>query len=390
MVDCDIITDAQAWRKVAGELMHEPCVAVDIESNGFHRYPERVCLIQIGVPKGTYILDPLAVEDLEALGVLLSDSRIEKVFHACDYDLRSLDRDYGFRVVNLFDTGLAARFLGVKQTSLKNVLKEFLHVNVTKSQQFQRADWSRRPLPAEMVDYAASDVAYLLPLKDVLVKRLSAVGREGWVAEECTRMEGVTYVSPEPPEKAFLSIKGSGRLSPRELAVLRELYIFREGEALRRGRAPFRVVSNQVLLHLAQNPRADLERVPGLGKGLLREQGREIRRALKRGLAASPYERPRPAESRSPWTKSARDRFAALKKWRNERAQSMGLDPALLWPTGSLERLAKYPRLLDEEMSSAGTTGVRRWQQGACGEEMRALLKTPAPQNGRKPRKTNP
>jgi ribonuclease D len=370
--------------------MHEPCVAVDIESNGFHRYPERICLIQIGVPKGAYILDPLAVEDLEALGVLLSDSRIEKVFHACDYDLRSLDRDYGFRVINVFDTGLAAKFLGVKQTSLKSVLKEFLNIDVEKNQQFQRADWSRRPLPAEMVDYAASDVAYLLPLKDVLVKRVSALGREGWVAEECARMEAVAYVAPEPPEKAFLSIKGSGRLSPRELAVLRELYIFREREALRRGRPPFRVVSNQVLLHLAQNPRADLERVSGLAKGLLHEQGKELRRALKRGLTASPYERPRPVGSRSPWTKSARNRFASLKKWRDERARSLGLEPAPLWPTGSLERLAKYPNVVDEEIGGTSKTGVRRWQQDAYGEEVRKLLKTSAPHKGRKLGKTQP
>lgn len=147
-------------------------VAVDIESNGFFRYHERICLVQLSSGDTAFLVDPLAIEDLRPLGELLGDLSVEKVFHAGDYDLRSFDRDWGFRLNNIFDTGIAASLIGSQQLSLQAVVEEYAGVKLEKHRNLQRSDWTKRPLSPEAVKYAASDVLHLLKVREELSARL--------------------------------------------------------------------------------------------------------------------------------------------------------------------------------------------------------------------------
>ena len=166
---------------------------MDIESNGFYRYPERVCLVQLATADGVFLIDPLAVEDVGALGELLAAPSVLKIFHAADYDVRSLRRDWGFHIKPLFDTGIAAAFAGSERLGLAAALKEYLGVEVSKSKQLQRADWTIRPLSRAMVAYAAEDVAHLERLAGLLRERLDALGRREWVDEECERLANARH-----------------------------------------------------------------------------------------------------------------------------------------------------------------------------------------------------
>ena len=260
----ETITVAARLQTVVESASTQPRVAVDLESNGFHRYPERVCLVQIAVGDAAYFVDPLSVEDVSPLGRLLADTTVEKVFHSADYDVRSLDRDWGFRVGGLFDTSIAAAFTGSERLGLAAVLKEHLDVDVPKSKKLQRADWTLRPLSDEMLRYAAEDVLHLARLRKTLHGKLLKLGRTGWVEEETERLAAVRH-SPQDPEWGFLSMKGSRDLDGRGLAVLRSLHGFREKEARRRDRPPFKVLSDAVLVALASEPHSDLARVKGIG-----------------------------------------------------------------------------------------------------------------------------
>ncbi len=176
------LVKTQSQLEAAIELaLKQSRVAVDLESNGFYRYPERVCLVQLAVGPSVYLIDPLALEDPSPLGELLADAAVEKVFHSADYDIRSLDRDWGFPVRGLFDTSIAAAFVGAERLGLAAVLKEYLDVEVNKSKRLQRADWTRRPISDELLRYAAEDVRHLARLRTLLYDRLDSLGRTEWV-----------------------------------------------------------------------------------------------------------------------------------------------------------------------------------------------------------------
>ena len=146
MSQIELVSVESQLAEVVERISRAPRVAVDIESNGFFRYHERVCLVQLASAETAFLVDPLAIEDMRPLGDLLGDRSVEKVFHAADYDLRSLDRDWGFRVNNLFDTGIAAGFVGSKQLGLQSVVEEHAGVELAKHRKLQRSDWTLRPL----------------------------------------------------------------------------------------------------------------------------------------------------------------------------------------------------------------------------------------------------
>ena len=370
----ETIADAARLETVVDTASRQTRVAVDLESNGFHRYPERVCLVQIAVGDEAYFVDPLSVEDVSPLGRLLADASVEKVFHSADYDVRSLSRDWGFRVHGLFDTSIAAAFTGSERLGLAAVLKEHLDVDIPKSKKLQRADWTLRPLSNEMLRYAAADVLHLARLREVLHGKLRKLGRTGWVEEETERLAAVRHSEPDP-EWGFLSIKGSRDLDGRGLAVLRSLHDFRESEARRRDRPPFKVLSDAVLVALAAEPGSDLMRVKGIGPYAYRRNSSGLRSAIREGLGSAPVKRPRPLPSGRPRLSRA-DREAAakrlrlLKQWRLEHAGRLKLDPGLLWPAPSLERLSVEPGDFDGEAKS---DEVRQWQRRELGQSLRAL-----------------
>ena len=370
----EVVTAGPRLAAVCDSAMRQPRVAVDLESNGFYRYPERVCLVQLATSEDVHIIDPLSIDDPAPLGKLLADPSVGKIFHSADYDIRSLDRDWGFRVRGLFDTSIAAAFVGSEKLGLAAVLKEYLDVDVDKNKKLQRADWSKRPLTDEMLGYAAQDVIHLGTLRAVLDAKLAKLGRTEWVREETERLAGVRYTPPDD-EWGFLSVKGSRDLDGRGLAVLRSLHSFRENEALTLDRPPFKVLSDAVIAALAADPRADIGKVKGIGRYGRGPGASAVRRAVREGLRAEPVRRPRAPRNGGPRLSPrerarARERLRLLKDWRSKQAKQLGLDPPLVWPAVSLGRLAARPDSLPSELECED---VRRWQRREFAESLAAL-----------------
>lgn len=365
----ELVTDRDRLARAVKAALREPVVALDTEANGYHRYPERVCLIQLATPKRLYVIDPIEIDDMSPLGPLLDSRRVEKVIHGADYDIRGLDRDWGFRVANIFDSSIAARFAGMEKIGLAAALEECLGIHVEKLKRLQRADWSRRPLSKEALTYAAEDVAHMLPLRDALLERLQRLGRAAWAAEECARLEEIRYAPPDPPEVACFSYKGSRDLDGRGRAILKELAVAREAEALRRGVPTFRIMRSEDLVGVAAAP----DDQDSVGKLLKRSHpgfANRLRRALSKGRKARPD--PRPRSTAPPrMTAEQQARLKELKEWRNARAAELALDVSVIWPAASLDRLAREPERLTEEL---GESDVRRWQAERFGQSLTEVL----------------
>lgn len=365
----DIVNRPDQLSSSARELAGADIIALDTESNSFHHYPEQLCLIQIASRHKVYIIDTISLHDLAPLRDVLSDVSIDKVLHAADYDIRSLDRHSGLHIRNVFDTSIAARFTGVTRLGLGVLTRDLLGIILNKSKYLQRADWGRRPLSAEALEYAATDVRHLMALKDILDRQLRTLGRETWVAEECGRIEEVRYTAPNL-EMAYLDIKGSKDLDGRELAVLQSLVRFREAEARIQHRPPFFVLPDPALIYLAVNPQRNLVEVPGLGQIGAKRFREGLQQALRNGITAPPVQRPPRVEFvRS--TEAESKRLTHLKAWRTSLGSSLSLDPSLLWPLASLERLAKAPDTLSVELTSGS---IRSWQRNVVASSLQDCL----------------
>ncbi len=353
----------------AREMVGSHTIALDTESNSFHHYPEQLCLIQIASLHKVYIIDTISLYDLAPLRDVLADVSIKKVIHSADYDIRSLDRHSGLHIRNVFDTSIAARFTGITRLGLAALTRDLLGITINKSKRLQRADWGRRPLSAEALEYAATDVHHLIALKEILDQQLRTLGRETWVDEECTRIEEVRYTAPNL-ETAYLYVKGSKDLDGRELAVLQSLFLFREQEARRQHRPPFFVLPDASLIFLATSPEAALSEVPGLGQTGLKRFGQGLQQALHNGITAPPIHRPHPIKAVRASEEQVQ-RLSRLKEWRTSLGFGLSLDPSLLWPLTSLERLAKAPDTLSVELTS---DNIRHWQRDVVASSLQACL----------------
>jgi ribonuclease D len=367
----EIVTQPSQLDAAIRYMAASPSIAVDTESNSRHHYPEQLCLIQISTSSKVYIIDTIVLKDITPFGAILADASIQKVIHGADYDVRCLDRHYRFRVRNLFDTSVAARFAGATEFGLAALIKNMLGVTILKSERLQQSDWGRRPLSAEALDYAASDVHHLFALRDKLEKHINELGRTEWVAEEFVRLEDLRYTAPNL-ETAFFSVKGAQDLDGSGMAVLRSLFLFREEESRRQGRPPFFIIPDGALVSLAANPRANLSTVSGLGPVGLQRFGSGLQQALREGQAAPPVQR-QPVIYERP-TQEQFNLLNRLKAWRTAKAAALSLDPSLLWPTPSLERLAKDPASFEIEIGSAA---VRRWQRDQFAAAIKACLDSP-------------
>ena len=360
-------------------LRREPLVAADTEAASFHRYHDRIFLVQLASPSLTAIIDPLAIADLSPVGGLLDDPKVEKIFHDADYDLRILDRDCGFRARRLFDTRIAAQLAGEPAVGLAALLEKYVGVKLAK--EHQKADWSRRPLPPAMLAYAAADTEHLPALREALRARLSALGRLPWAEEEFTRLEELRWTGP--PEggaaaDAFLRVKGAKALPPRQLAALRELYRWREGVAAEQDRATFRIIGNDALLAVARAlPRsaAELGRVGQLPGALAGRHGPALLDAVSRSLALGEADLPRVERTpRPPRDTSVEARVERLKAARNGVAQELGLEPGVLCGRSTLEAVARALPLPNDRAGLARIGELRRWQIEALGDALLAAL----------------
>jgi ribonuclease D len=347
-------------------------LCLDTEADSMHHYPEKVCLIQLAVGGSSYLIDPLGAIDLSPLAPVLEDVGRSKILHGSDYDLRVLHRDFGLRICGLFDTMIAARLLGEPALGLSALLEKHLDVKLDK--RYQRADWSRRPLPEAMMRYAALDTHYLETLAGKLRRDLRRAGREEWAGEEFRRLEQVRW-SDAPDGEAFRRVKGSGGLNRRGLAVLRELFTLRDAEARRRDRPPFKILHNEVLIRLASERPTDEEQLAAMrGMPAAWRRGEKARRlvaAVGRALELPEGQLPDKQVRRRP----ARDRHheARLKKLCSERdavARRLGIDPATLASRAVLERMVTR---LEKSENPLSIPELRRWQAGLLEPALRGL-----------------
>jgi ribonuclease D len=324
-----VVTSDGQLRRLLPTFFAGPQLAFDTESNSLHAYRERVCLIQVSTRETDYLIDPFALEDLSPLAPLFSAPAIEKVFHAAEYDLACLRRDFGFQVSNLFDTRVAARTLGRPRSGLGDLLGEFFAVHLDK--RHQRANWGKRPLPEMLLDYARLDTHYLLALRDRMMDELGRAGRMDEAREECQRIAATPLASTENGDQAFWRVTNARKLGGPQAAVLRELYAQREAEARRRDCPPFKVVSDEALMALTQampRSRAALERIPGLPPRARQRYGASWLAAVERGLESTPPVRP----SNRNGDEAAQARFQRLREWRRKAAEAHGVESDLILP----------------------------------------------------------
>ncbi len=347
-----------------------PLLAVDTEAASFHRYHDRIYLIQVSTREVTAVVDPLAVADLSALGRRLQDRSTEVIFHDADYDLRILSRDYGFTATSLFDTRIAAQLLNEPGIGLAALLHKYLGITLDKK--FQRADWSMRPLAPGMLEYAAGDTRDLATLRDILKEQLVTLGRWHWAEEEFILLEGTRWSQSGPPEEAYLRIKGSKTLRGHQRAVLRELFAWREGVASQLDRAPFRVLMNEAMITIAKAMPADdvaLRELKALSPDQLRRRGPELLEAIGRGVRAPAESIPVFERTRRPAPDLAYEaRLERLKVARNAAAERIPLAPGVLCANGILEAIARLEPKRAEDLASV--EGMRRWQREVLAEDL--------------------
>lgn len=368
------ITSSEDLASLARHVAGESLIAVDTEAASFHRYVDRIYLIQLSTRNETAIIDPLTVGDVGPLGEILADPKVETIFHDADYDLRTLDRDYGVRARQLFDTRIAAQLLGEPAIGLAALLEKYLHVTLNKK--YQRADWSRRPLTPEMLDYAAMDTRYLPPLRDELRRQLEELGRLTWAIEEFARLESLRYTATSANGDSYLRIKGARALSRRGLAVLRELAHWRDAVAAELDRASFRVMPNEALLALAASPPASrevLKAVPGVSPKLVDQRADELFQALGRGQSLPEKDLPKfPRGERRTSDPAFDKRVEHLKAVRNAAAEQLKLDPGVLCPRGTLEAVAWAKPASMGDLSKV--PDFRKWQIEVLGKDLLKAL----------------
>ena len=331
-------------KKAAGDLLSYPRLAVDTEANSLHAYREQLCLIQFSTPLTDYLVDPLSIKDLLALNHIFENPGIEKVFHAVEYDLVCLKRDVGINVVNLFDTMQAARILGYQQVGLDAVLSR--KIGITLDKKYQKADWGKRPLSQEMLNYARLDTHYLLELRDSLQTELEERSRWELACEEFIRLaQGNGNGKAHIP--AWQRVKGGQKCSDRQLTILQELCIWRETQARRMNRPLFRVMEDQSLVAIAQAAPQDHDRLSAIG--LTARQidiyGDQILRAVERGKEITPISRPHLLRPNQAYL----DRLKILSDWRKTAALKFGTESDIILPKNWMHLIAeKNPKSMSE------------------------------------------
>lgn len=332
------IDGPKALEKLARILQQQAAISVDTESNSLFAYREQVCLIQFSTESADYLVDPLAIADLSVLAPVFADPAIEKIFHAAEYDLICMKRDFGYEFNNLFDTMLAARILGKSGLGLGSMLEAEFGVQVDK--RLQRANWAKRPLSPAMMAYARMDTHYLIALRDILRPQLAESGRLALAEEDFRRMTRVNAGSHENGAGGCWRIAGAQDLTPRQAAVLMQLCAFRDQRAKAIDLPPFRILPNQTLLELAKlmpRRRAELNNVFGLSPKLLERFGQGLLEAVERGVVGPPAYRP-PVPRHSD---AVLGRLEALRNWRKLTARDLGVESDVILPREMLELIAE-------------------------------------------------
>jgi len=357
-------------RRLVDKLRREPLLAVDTESNSLYAYNERVCLVQLSTRTQDVIVDPLAVDDMSPLGTLLADPAIETVFHAAEYDIISLKRDFGFEFASVFDTMLAARICGWAKTGLGNILEEQFGVRAQKK--YQRANWATRPLPPDQLEYAQVDTHYLPMLRDRLHAELVATGCLEEALETFADLPALAPAGHSFDPEGYWRLHDTRLLTRQQMAIVRELYLLRDALAQARDWPPFKVFGDRTLVEIAMlAPRRpeDLLTVRGLAPRLVQRDGPAIVEAVQRGRQARP---PHPPHRSTPPSPDVQARYDALHNWRKARAAARGVESDVIVPRETLWTLARLAPQRLEELD--GIQGLGPWRRVRYGAELIAVI----------------
>ena len=370
LADPILITRRAALHRLAEALRRETILAVDTESNSLYAYREQVCLIQFSTKSHDFLVDPLSLDDMTPLAPIFSDNRIEKVFHAAEYDLICMKRDFNFEFSNLFDTMLAARILGWEAIGLGAMLKSEFGVRVDKRN--QRANWGQRPLPKHMLSYAQVDTHYLIPLRDLLRANLAKSGMGPLASEDFNRSCAVDGRMPDNKTEDPWRVSGATDLPPQNAAVLRELCRYRDKVAQKINRPLFKVIGDKTLLQIADRcpkNRDALAMIPGMTHRQIERHGKAILSAVKRGRQADPIYPPRSPRPDNGFL----DRLDALRNWRKSTARKMGVNSDVVLPRDLLfeiaERNPERPQELERILSDVP------WRYEHFGDQILAALR---------------
>ena len=352
-VHAEMITEQPALLALCDHLARHPRIALDTEADSLHCYFEKLCLIQISSPEGHFLVDPLAPLDLSPLFAALKGKTV--IIHGCDYDLRLLRKAGWINPENIFDTGVAARLIGLREFGLAALLHH--HFGLVLAKASQKANWAIRPLPAQMLDYAINDTAHLLALADQLEQQLTRLGRTDWFRQSCDRLIRNSAIVRERDPDSLWRISGHSDLSQRGMAILRALWHWRESEAQAVDRPTFHILNNDSLLEAAH-------RLDQHGKAEPRNlRGSRLERfqsASQDALAIPQADWPKLIRrARQKAIPDYEDRFRLFRDRRDKSAAQYALDPTLIAPKATLESLARQ----DPE----AVESLLPWQRDALG-----------------------
>lgn len=341
------VNTKQLLQQLRDDLESQNRVAVDTESNSLHAFREQVCLIQFSTPRADYLVDPLALKDLSLLAPIFASPAIEKIFHAAEYDIVCLRRDFNYSFANLFDTMHAARVLGYPAVGLDRLLQDKFNIQTDK--RHQKANWAARPLTREQIHYARLDTHYLSNLRDVLDDELKQMGRHEIAFEDFGRACVPDETRPKSNGDSWSRFSGRKDVSLRELTVLAHLCLWRDSEAERLNRPPYKVVMDDVFVSIAKNPpekKVDLSGM-GMSEKQINLWGNEILSATRRGLEAPLVER-KHVEVRND---AVLRRLEKLKVWRKKLAQEMGVESDVVLPKPYVAALSENPPKSMEDLA---------------------------------------
>ncbi|MFT5442312.1 MAG: ribonuclease D [Myxococcota bacterium] len=377
MAEFEFVDAPERLAELAREFQDEKVLAVDTEADSFYHYFDKTCLVQIGTSKHSYLIDTLAFDGPEAMAPLapvFASPDVRILFHAAEYDIYVLKRDYGYTFENVFDTMVSAQILGYPSIGLAALIEHHFGIKVPKDE--QRSDWSRRPLTDKQLTYAVGDVLYLDRIHRSVEKELKKAGRLSWAQEEFD-----TVCKREWPDRTFdkegyYRIKGVRKLDPKSLSVLRELFLMRDARAREIDRPPFKVMGNRTLLDLAdQKPTkpSQLKGIKGITELLVRRMGDELLEAINRGRDVDHPPIPKSTgNGRRRIDRKTERRVTTLKTWRTRRSQELNLDPGVLCPNASLEAVAWRNPEKGEDLEELPE--LKGWFVREFGDEVAAVL----------------
>ncbi len=373
-VNYEIIDTKAKLDSILPYLENEEKIAVDMEADSMFHFREKVCLIQISTFEKNYLIDPLAFDNLSSLALVFANHGIEKIFHGADYDIRSLHRDFGIEVNNLFDTQIACRFLGFHETGLEAVLHREFGISLNKK--YQKKDWSVRPLPKEMLEYGMEDTCHLIPLTKNFQKKLKKLGRLSWVREECEILSRVRYAN-DGNTPLFLKFKGAGRLKPRELAILENLLRLRTNIARKKDRPLFKVFGNNAIMRLVELQPSNIKQIMQFGilsKKQVKMYGNVVVEKINEAKRLPPGKLPVFPRTRSPKiAPEVPERIQILKKWRDKKAKTLKIDPALICTKSIMTSIAMINPGSVKDFDEISE--MRQWQKKNFAGEMLKVLR---------------